>query len=182
MNFDEKKATQIAGYFLQTAGGRMPYIKLIKLVYLADRTALLQWHTTLTHDRYYSLPHGPIGSNTKNLATDDHDLDAEPSYWRQFISKPEEYDVRLISEPQRDALSRAELRLLAEIFETYGPMDKWRLRDFTHTLPEYHDPKGGSINISLMEILQSGGFDETAAEAITDELTGMERIRDLVAV
>ena len=39
LQFDEAKATQAAAFFLQLRGGQMHYIKLIKLLYLADREA-----------------------------------------------------------------------------------------------------------------------------------------------
>lgn len=41
--FDEAKATQVAAAILRMRGGRMHYIKLIKLLYLVDRESLLNW-------------------------------------------------------------------------------------------------------------------------------------------
>ena len=38
--FDERKAAQAAAHLLHRHGGPMPYIKLIKLLYLADRRGL----------------------------------------------------------------------------------------------------------------------------------------------
>ena len=40
--FDERKAAQAASVLLERHGGSMPYIKLIKLLYLADREALIE--------------------------------------------------------------------------------------------------------------------------------------------
>lgn len=40
--FDEMKATQAAALFLELAGGRENYTKLIKLLYLLDREALIR--------------------------------------------------------------------------------------------------------------------------------------------
>ena len=37
MRFNEVKATQAAARLLRNRGGRMKYLKLIKLLYLADR-------------------------------------------------------------------------------------------------------------------------------------------------
>ena len=41
--FNERKATQAAAHFLKLAGGKMDYRKLMLLLYLADRKALLTW-------------------------------------------------------------------------------------------------------------------------------------------
>jgi len=38
--FNEQKATELAAYFLKSGGGSMPYLKLMKLLYLADRKAI----------------------------------------------------------------------------------------------------------------------------------------------
>jgi hypothetical protein len=40
---DPEKATEAAAKFLKLRGGRMSYLKLIKLLYLLDREALLRW-------------------------------------------------------------------------------------------------------------------------------------------
>ena len=40
MPFNQPKATQAAARRLKSRGGRMSYMKLIKLLYLADREAL----------------------------------------------------------------------------------------------------------------------------------------------
>jgi len=49
LRFDEAKATQAATLFLKLRGGRMHYIKLIKLLYLLDREALDLSLPTIMH-------------------------------------------------------------------------------------------------------------------------------------
>jgi len=41
LRFQHERATQAAARLLQRRGGRMSYMKLLKLLYLADRKALL---------------------------------------------------------------------------------------------------------------------------------------------
>jgi len=60
LKFDERKATQVAARFLAAAGGTLPYMSLIKLMYFMDREALFQWGAPVTNDTYFSLDHGPI--------------------------------------------------------------------------------------------------------------------------
>jgi len=55
--FNEAKATQAAALLLKLRGGRMNYMKLIKLLYLVDRTALIRWGRPVTFDSYCSMPH-----------------------------------------------------------------------------------------------------------------------------
>lgn len=66
-NFNEKKATQAAALFLKKAGGSMDYMKLIKLLYLADRHALIHWERPITGGSYFLTKHGPVLNNVLDL-------------------------------------------------------------------------------------------------------------------
>ena len=158
LQFDETKATQVAAYFLQLRGGQMHYIKLIKLMYLADREALLRWGVPISMDRYVSMDNGPVLSKVLNLITEDR----PKPVWSQFISAPlDEYEVRLLKPAPTDALSRAEEKLMREIFEKYGHWNRWDLiNNVMHKLPEWQNPNKSSIPIHLREILKAGGETE----------------------
>ena len=71
--FNEKKATQAAAHLLKLRGGKMSYMKLIKLLYLADREAILAWGRPITTDGYASMDRGPVLSRVLDLATDGED-------------------------------------------------------------------------------------------------------------
>ena len=45
----------------------MEYIKLIKLMYLADRTSILEADYPITGDTFYALKKGPIVSRVMNF-------------------------------------------------------------------------------------------------------------------
>jgi uncharacterized phage-associated protein len=171
MAFDEKKATQVAAYLLRMRGGKMSYLKLIKLLYLADREALGRWGFSITNDRHFSMPHGPVVSKTYNLMIDED----EKPFWSRYISAPlGNYELELIEDCPTDKLSRAEERLLIEIFERYGHMTRWQLRDLTHGLPEWHDPHGSSLPISMRELLEAQGISAQDIQAITHDIEEAE--------
>ena len=67
LRFNEAKATQAAACLLKLRGGQMSYLKLVKLLYLADREALLRWDRPITTDRYVSMDNGPVLSRVLNL-------------------------------------------------------------------------------------------------------------------
>ena len=50
LRFNERRATEAAARFLKLRGGRMKYLKLIKLLYFLDREALLRWGRPVTTD------------------------------------------------------------------------------------------------------------------------------------
>jgi uncharacterized phage-associated protein len=147
--FDETKAAQLAGALLQMEGGRMHYMKLIKLMYLIDRAAILRWDHPLTFDNYVSMPHGPVLSSTLDLINEGPSL-GKTSPWHHLIERSTDpYKVRLKSKPSTDKLSDRELELIRLVFDKYGDMDRYELRDLLHKiLPEWQDPKGSALPIT----------------------------------
>jgi uncharacterized phage-associated protein len=173
LRFDEEKATQVAGCFLALRGGRMHYLKLIKLLYLLDRTSLIERGIPITTDRYVSMDHGPVVSNIYNLMIED-DPRMKP-IWGKYISPPlGDYEIELLvkDDLKPSRLSRTERRLIQRVFEEYGQRNRWDLRDYVlHRLPEWKNPHGSSIPITIADILHAGGeTDETEVRAVENEL------------
>lgn len=179
LRFDETKATQAAAYFLALRGGQMHYIKLVKLLYLADREALLRWGSPVTTDRHVSMDNGPVTSRILSLITEDR----PKPIWSQFISAPlGEYEVKLLKDAPTDRLSRAEEKLMREIFDQYGHRNRWDIIDnVMHKLPEWQDPQGSSIPIQIRDILKAAGESEEEIRAVLKELNSIGDDEDRLA-
>jgi uncharacterized phage-associated protein len=167
--FNESKTAQIAGVLLEMRAAPMHYMKLIKLMYLVDRAALIMWGRPLTYDNYVSMPHGPVLSATLDLINEGPDGE---SPWHQQIERATDpYCVRLKARPQTTELSEAEKNLIAKIFERYGRMNRYDLRDLLHkVLPEWQDPKGSSLPITYRDILRAAGKSESEITQILSEI------------
>jgi uncharacterized phage-associated protein len=165
--FNERKVTEAAAHLLHLRGGKMHYLKLLKLLYIADREALRRWGIPISHDSYVSMDHGPVLSQTYNLIRD-----GGSRVWSEHISAPfNDYEVRLVAgQVPVQKLSRAEERMLDEIFAEYGHANRWDLVDETHRFSEWRDPHGSSLPIRVREILQALGEREEEIEAIVAEL------------
>jgi hypothetical protein len=166
--FDEAKTTQVAGRLLKLRGtGKMHYLKLIKLMYLIDREALLRWGWSMTGDRYVSMRHGLVLSNTLDLITEES---FGHSYWKDFISGPVgHYEVQLLKEPESDELSEADVALIDEIYGKFGHQNRWQLRDYTHTLPEFQDAEGSAIFVEYAAVMEGAQLGkEEIAEALSE--------------
>ncbi len=170
LRFNERKATQVAAQLLRLRGGQMSYMKLIKLMYLADREALLRWGRPISTDRYVSMDKGPVLSRVLDLATDGDDP-SRPAIWSEQIGEPVSYEVALKADPGSDELSEAEITLLEEIFQIHGRKNRWDLVELTHQLPEWVDPQGSAIPISYRDILKAGGKSDLEIAAIESELS-----------
>ena len=176
--FDEVKATQLAGRLLKLRGtGRMHYLKLIKLMYLIDREALVRWGWSMTGDRYVSMEHGQVLSGTYDLIRDERFGD---SYWKHFISPPlGEYEVKLVAEPEANQLSDAEHGLIEEIYSKFGRKNRWWLRDYTHRLPEYRQTNGPSLDVDYASVLKAANKSEAEIREILDDLEEIAVLEDL---
>jgi uncharacterized phage-associated protein len=171
LRYHQERTTQAAARLLQARGGIMSYMKLLKLLYIADRRALLDHGRPITFDRFVSMDHGPVLSQTYNLTVAE-ERPGHRSYWREYISEPSNYEVRLVRPAPATALSPAQERILDDVFAEFGAMSRWQLMQYVHTLPEWQDPRGSSLPIALRDVLRAGGLDDDAAEAVEEDLAG----------
>jgi uncharacterized phage-associated protein len=58
--FNERKALAAATRLLAEGGGRMPSLRLLKLLCLSDHAALLEYGHPITGDRYVAMKLGPV--------------------------------------------------------------------------------------------------------------------------
>jgi len=150
--FNEKKAAQAAAYLLKLHGGKLNYMVLIKLLYLADRKSLIETGMPITGDVMVSMPHGPVLSMVLDLINMGKPEKQEG--WYEYISEPSDYSVSLMKVSlENDELSKYELKVLEGVNKQFGGLDKWALRNLTHEFPEYEDPKGSSLPIPPETVL-----------------------------
>jgi uncharacterized phage-associated protein len=177
LRFNEAKAAQAAARFLMHRGQPMSYLKLVKLLYFADREALLRWGRPITTDCYVSMDKGPVVSRIYELIADGPPPDIR-SPWTDLISPPENYEVTLRqSPPPDDELSRAEEALIDEIFAEHGAKSRWELVDLSHAFPEWRNPDGSALPIRIEDILASGGTPEPEIRSILAELDGLRAVQ-----
>ncbi|MGB3491264.1 MAG: Panacea domain-containing protein [Elainellaceae cyanobacterium] len=172
-HFNERKATQLASAFIQLSGGRLNYMKLIKLMYIADREALLCWERPISGDAYFALKHGPILSNVYTMISDGQ-APSESNFWFDYIKRDGKYEVSLFKPCPPDDLSQAEEEIIHAAFDKYGHFDKWKLVDHLHNvLPEWNDPGASSFPISIGDILRAEGFSNKASSQVEAELESL---------
>jgi len=172
LSFREAKTTQAAAQLLKLRGAPMSYMKLVKLLYLVDRQALLRWGRPVTGDKYVSMDKGPVLSRTLNLIIEEP-APGDDTIWAQHISQPQDFEIKLKEETGADELSPAEIQLINETFAEFGKKPRWELVDFVHDFPEWQDPHGSALPIEYRDILQAGGKSEAEIAAVLSELDGV---------
>lgn len=163
--FNDRKVAQMAAFLLSQGGVRMAHLKLMKLLYLADREAMAQYGAPISGDRIVAMPHGPVLSMTLNLM--DGDVESSPDGWDSLISDKENHELslkRAVTRDDLDELSQADIDVLAAVWKQFGHMDKWAIRDYTHDhCPEWTDPNGSSNPIPYANVFRALGQPENVA-------------------
>jgi uncharacterized phage-associated protein len=167
-SFNSQKAIQAVAVLLKREHGRRTnYMRLLKLLYLADRQAIIKIAQPITGDYVYAMDRGPVLGNIYDLIKSEH---RDSAQWDAVIQK-DEYEIELIKDPGNGLLSKFEVRTLHEISEAHRRDDEWKLSNFTHTLPEWiknEPPKGSRNPIPLEDIIDAVGRGDDK-EAILQE-------------
>jgi hypothetical protein len=167
--FNERKAAQAAAYLLKRHDGRLNYMKLIKLLYLGDRKALLDCGKPITGDRMVSMPKGPVLSGILELINWGQKRE-EPCAWLEYVSPPEQYEVRLLNDSSDlDLLSERECLVLDDVDAAYGKVDKWSLAELGCELPEWRDPQGSCLPIDPADILRAESRCEQEIQHVAED-------------
>ena len=164
--FDERRAAQAAARLLDKHGGTMPWLKLVKLLYLADRESLIEKGTPITGDRFVSMRHGPVLSRVLDLIKED--CPAEDSIWHGYVVR-KRFDVCLVGSTESKQLSDFNRDVLDGVFNAYGCLKEWDVVARTHALPEWKDPGDSAIPIEPEDILRYNDFTEAEIERVAEQ-------------
>lgn len=182
--FNERKVAQMAAYLLDKHSGTMSHLKLMKLLYLSDRAAMSEFGSPISGDRFVSMPHGPILTMTLNHM--DGDVESSPDGWDLWVSDKENNEIslkqKISSRQELDELSDAEIDILEKVWDEFGHMGKWEIRDYTHDhCSEWHDPNGSSYPIAYKEVFHALGRSDKEAERLSAEIEDEHTIERIFA-
>jgi uncharacterized phage-associated protein len=163
MSYEPRKAAQLIAYLILRSGGpSLNVLKAVKLVYLVDRESLRKFGFPVLDEKRVSMPHGPVNSTTYSHINGEYDLEA--CGWTDFLEDKEHHQIALarpdLAVEDLDELSDADIACADAVWERFGHMNQWQLRDWTHdprNVPEWEDPNGGSTEIPLQRILNAVG-------------------------
>ena len=177
--FTAAKAGQMAAFFAGKVDASISILKLVKLMYLADRESMRRYGRPISFDAMVSMPHGPVLSQTLNLING-LTGGAEGEAWNYWISGRGNRDKHFVGlrrnfeRKDLDRLSNADLEVLTAIRAEFGDMDQWQLTDFTHDhCSEWRDPENStkqSIPINEIDVFRAVGIEEKEAAELAREL------------
>jgi hypothetical protein len=169
--FSEEKATEAAILLLKMHGGRMKYIRLLKLFYFIDKVAFATLGRAITNDSYCSMTHGQVPSRAFDLVKG---TAYQPEgIWKHFISPPDNFYVGLENTKDSvNALSDSEDEIIRAVATKYMDVSDFDLAKLTKS-SEYVKPEGITkvIDTPIEKILKDLEYNDKEIEGIKETLT-----------
>ncbi|MBU2521838.1 MAG: SocA family protein [Proteobacteria bacterium] len=139
LSFDHKKATQALNYFARKNGGNIDKLRVIKLIFFADRYHLRKYGQPITKGEYFAMEHGPVNSGTKDIADMTDFLSKQESeYASQFIrAVTDGHKVESCADVDTSIFSESDLEALEFAWNEFGKFSAFKLRDISHNYPEW---------------------------------------------
>lgn len=161
--FPTRKAAQVAAYLINEAGGSINMLRLVKLIYLADRHNMERYDYPIIGDNFVSMPFGPVNSMTLNYINGL--IDDRKDEWARFVAPRKSLTLKLargITVDDLDELSEADIETLDATWKKFQAIvDQFELAEWTHRYcPEWHDPNGSSVPIEYHQIFKCLGKDD----------------------
>jgi uncharacterized phage-associated protein len=185
MLFNEKKAAQVAAFFLHSAGSKLDLLKLMKLMYLAERNSLAEYGEPMIGDLLYSMEHGPVLSHTLNHTNGLRE--STPDGWDSWVRDRANHQLSLrkpITNIKRDLslLSDADLEILQSLWAKHGHLSGFQLRDLTHEIcDEWEDPENSSIPIPYSRLLRCVGYSSEVAKELEKRMCAQRQVESLLS-
>ena len=165
-DFDIRKAIAAVAFLAQREGGELDMFLSLKMLYLADKEALIRWGKTITGDAFVSMPKGPVLSKTYNLFKGE-DWSAYQAEWDSVFSERVNNSIRVLKEVDIDLLSEREMEVLENARRRIHEVAPWQVADWLHqTCPEWSDPHGSLAPIDPATILRNAGKTDSEIEAL----------------
>jgi len=162
MQIDLKKNIQIINYFAIKEGGKIDYVKVLKLIYFSDKYMLCRHGRMITDDRYAAIKKGPIPSATKDVAegvvkdfTGDDDFPVSEDYCNKYIGHVDVWNIESRNAFDDNMFSDAEIEAMESVYGKFGKEDKWKLCNTTHEFYEWkrHGIDGEIRTYAPMDII-----------------------------
>ena len=154
--FNLQKTLQAIAAFLHFHGTKeMSYLRMLKLLYIADRESLKETGQPITGDQIVSMKHGPVLNGVYDLIKGEY---SAWSVWSEYFRKVG-YRIEMVKDPGNGKLSKYEIGKLRELAKKYEDQNEWDMVEIVHTFDEWkrNDPGESSKLIPLEHILEAIG-------------------------
>lgn len=157
------KTVHAIGVLLRQDGVRsMNYMRLLKLLYIADRESLRATGRPIVGGSVIATERGPVLGEVYDLIRGRH---REMPLWDVFL-RTSRFNVELVDDPDVGELSRYEIDMLQQVAKRYADDGEWELSRRAHEFAEWKKNNLGpsASPIPLEDVLEAVG----RADALRD--------------
>lgn len=138
----ETSATIQALCYILSKIKRANKLKLVKLLFLADKYHLVRYGRTITNDDYWAMSYGPVGSTAKDILSLDRDFlsKGEYKYAAEMLKREGEHTFvsgKKCLPEALEMLSDSDIEILDLVADRFGRMSANALIEYTHRYPEW---------------------------------------------
>lgn len=127
----QKKSIQAISYLTnKSPNQQINRLKVFKLLWLSDKYHLLKFGRTILKDIYCAMENGPVPSEVFDFTK------IHPDYYEEHLTTTR-YFIKSVKPCDVSLLSKSDIEVLDLVWEEFGSMDVWVLRDLTHQYPEW---------------------------------------------
>lgn len=164
---------------------QMSHLKLLKLLYRAERRSWQERGCPLVGDNALAMKYGPLPEGIYKLIKGefgDHPQWVEfLARWKAHFTKPGENSVGIAKKPPIGSLSEYEVRILKEETANAKGMSPFDVSDATHEFAEWvrNNPGTSSKPIPLRHVLEAVRPDDV--DKLLEEQDYFDQVDDLLA-
>lgn len=150
------KTIQALGVLFRQDGVRsMNSMRLLKLLYIADREALRRTGRPIVGGPVLAMERGPLPEEVYDLIRGRH---RQMPLWDEYL-RTSHFNVQMVKDPDVGQLSRYEIETLQETACRHADDDEWDLSRLTREFPEWKKNyvSTESRPISLVDVLEAVG-------------------------
>lgn len=144
MEFNLKKWVQIINYFAkleqEKTGVAIDKLKILKLVWIADRLHLRKYGSPIVWDTYFAMKFWPVASGIKNICEINEKFlpiaNNAKEYINEYLHKFM-YKIRSRKDVDFSYFSDSNIEIIKEVFTNFWNHRSSRLVDLTHKYPEW---------------------------------------------
>lgn len=173
VEFDVNRCIEAAGVLFSTTETKMMgRMRLLKLLYLANRKSLEETGDPIVDDDTIAMRYGPVLSQTYDLIKGANLNEKALAAWNEHFKIVDCIQIQMKSDPGTDHLSDYDVQTLIEIASQYKDMDDDDLSELTHNFDEYKrhwDGKHNSERIPERDLLKGIGYSQEKINEILEE-------------
>ena len=148
--------------FSTTETKMMGRMRLLKLLYLANRKSLKETGDPIVDDDAFAMEGGPVLTHKYDLMKGNERNQTAQAAWSAHFKVVDSIQVQMVSDPGSDHLSDYDVEALIDIARMYQDQDDYDLSRLTHTFEEYircwGDGSRRSVPIPTNDLLKGIGY------------------------